>query len=166
MNLGSAEISLDGLYRYTLQRRWAVGRGSVTWLMFNPSTADAAIDDATIRKCVGFSKRWGYGHMSVVNLYALRSRDPKAVLRAGDPVGPSNDDWLKTIFSGSHQLICAWGCTQHAPNIGQRVSVALMLAAWCALPVLCLGRRKDGHPRHPLMLPYTTLRTAFTWRSL
>jgi len=83
------ELSPCGIYRYTLTREWEDGR-CVAWLMFNPSNADATDDDATIRKCIGFSKRWGYGRMAVVNLYGVRSRDPKTVAKTADPVGPLN----------------------------------------------------------------------------
>ena len=44
-----AELSPDGVYRYTLTREWEDGR-CVCWLMFNPSTADATLNDATIRE--------------------------------------------------------------------------------------------------------------------
>jgi hypothetical protein len=44
----SAVLSVDGLYRYRLSRAW--GRGpSLAFIMLNPSTADAGIDDPTIR---------------------------------------------------------------------------------------------------------------------
>jgi hypothetical protein len=63
-------------YRYWLSRDWDDSLPIVTFIMMNPSTADATIDDATIRKCVGFAKAWGFGRIRVVNLFALRSRDP------------------------------------------------------------------------------------------
>jgi hypothetical protein len=140
------------------------------WLMFNPSTANALEDDATIRKCVGFSKLWGHGSMVVVNLYAVRSRDPKAVARMGpSSVGPLNDYWISQAVKGSRETICAWGCAQHMPTINHRAQELLKLIrtiTWEEYPIKCLGLRKDGHPRHPLMLPYATTREDFDWRKL
>lgn len=157
----SAELSPCGIYRYALTREWDDGR-CVAWLMFNPSTANATEDDATIRKCVGFSKRWGYGRMIVVNLYAVRNRDPKAVARTVDPVGPMNDYWIRQAFGESRQVVCAWGCAQHMPSIGQRIIDVLAFAELERCETVCLGRRGDGHPRHPLMLSYSTERQTYT----
>ena len=48
-----AEISDDGNYRWWLIRSW--GRATiyshpyVVWIMLNPSTADAEVDDPTIK---------------------------------------------------------------------------------------------------------------------
>lgn len=162
-----AEISDDGLYRYTLTRQWDDGQ-CVAWLCFNPSTADATEDDASIRKMVGFSKRWGYGRMVVLNLFAVRSRDPKAVGRMGvSAEGPLNDYWTIQSLRECRELICAWGCAQHAPNINKRIEhICNMIDSRCIpLKRNCLGYRQDDHPRHPLMLKYDTPREPFIWRS-
>jgi hypothetical protein len=159
-----AEISPDGVYRYTLTRQWEDGP-CVCWLCFNPSTATAEQDDASIRRIVGFSKLWGYGRMVVVNLYAIRSRSPIVVRYATDPVGPMNDYWIGESLKESRELICAWGCAQHAPNIVGRIKAILEFINsekyTPETPINCLGYRKDGHPRHPLMLSYETQREEF-----
>lgn len=155
-----AELSPCGIYRYALTREWEDGP-CIAWLMFNPSTADATVDDATIRKCVGFSKRWGFGRLVVVNLYAVRSRDPKAVARTTDPVGPLNNYWITEALGESRQLICAWGCAQHMRGIDGRIIEVLKIAREEKVETLCLGQRKDSHPRHPLMLAYSTERVPF-----
>lgn len=51
-----AVISDDGRYRYLLWRCWDPNRATVTWIMLNPSTADALQDDPTIRRCISFSR--------------------------------------------------------------------------------------------------------------
>jgi hypothetical protein len=164
-NSSGAEISNDGIYRYTLTRQWSNGP-CVGWLMFNPSTADARQDDATIRKCVGFSKRWGYGRMVVVNLYAIRSRYPKTVTRMGSAaIGPMNDYWIIQAIKDCGELICAWGCAQYSLEIKSRIDFVLRVDlsedGATIVPVKCLGLRKDRHPRHPLMLSYETEREEF-----
>lgn len=162
-----AEISPDGVYRYTLTRQWEDGP-CVCWLCFNPSTATAEQDDASIRRMVGFSKRWGYGRMVVVNLYAVRSRSPLAVRYATTPIGPLNNYWISESIKESRELICAWGCAQHAPGIAARIKEVLWMirnTENCEIPINCLGYRKDGHPRHPLMLSYGTPREPFVFKA-
>lgn len=78
--------------------------------MLNPSTADALIDDATIRKCIGFAERWGYGGIDVINLFALRSRDPLGILTEPFPAKPEYMSHLFDAIKKSKLLIAAWGC--------------------------------------------------------
>ena len=37
---------------------------------------------------MGFARRWNFDGIEVVNLFALRSRDPGELLVADDPTGP------------------------------------------------------------------------------
>ena len=67
-----ADISPDGLYRYTLGRTWGDGDTCV-FIMLNPSVADAESDDPTIRRCRGFAEALGCGSLLVANLYAYRA---------------------------------------------------------------------------------------------
>lgn len=155
----SAVISECGRYRYRLYRSWSDGP-FVVFLMFNPSTADATVNDPTIRKCIGFAERWGFPGLTVVNLFALRSTDPRAISKAlyGDAVGPDNDAEILTACATSTELVAAWGCGQHMKGHRDRAAKALRLIreTYPVLKISCLGRSADGSPRHPLMLPYTT----------
>jgi len=55
----SAVISKCGTYRYLLTRQVSSSPSIATFIMLNPSTADAEKDDHTIRKCIGFTKLYG-----------------------------------------------------------------------------------------------------------
>lgn len=159
----SAEISVCERYRYRLYRSWADGP-FVVFLMFNPSTANAEMDDPTIRKCMGFAERWGYGGIAVVNLFALRSTDPREVGKVSfaEAVGPDNDDAILKVCATAGEVITAWGCGQHMRTRLDRAIKVLrsIKATYPDLPINCLGRGKDGQPRHPLMLAYSTPKVA------
>lgn len=144
----SAELSPCGKYRYTLWRSWAPISGlsrCVTWVMLNPSTADAQIDDPTIGRCIEFSQREQFDHLVVVNLYAYRSTDPRAMLRldAAEARGPHNLDRLRDAIAQTEKTIVAWGNPGggHLPPYLDGVG-----------PLWCLGTNKNGSPRHPLYL--------------
>jgi hypothetical protein len=160
----SAVLSECGRYRYRLYRSWSAGP-FVVFLMFNPSTADAKEDDPTIRKCIGFARRWKYPGLTVVNLFALRSTDPRAIGRAlyADAVGPDNDEAILTACATAKEVISAWGCGQHMKSHSDRPAKVLRMvrATYPRLAIQCLGRSSDGSPRHPLMLAYSTERQPF-----
>jgi hypothetical protein len=72
-----AEFSDCGTYRYALWRTWNALQPGVLFVGLNPSTADATTDDPTIRRCIGFAKRWGYGGITMANVFAYRATDPR-----------------------------------------------------------------------------------------
>ncbi len=143
----AATVSLCGLYRYRLDRFWGAAP-ALPFVMLNPSTADAEIDDPTIRRCMGFARREGAGGVIVCNLYAFRATRPDDLWRAADPCGPDNEKALSGLASWASYagmpIVCAWG-THGGKN---NRPIALMLDAGAKL--LCLGLTKGGHPRHPL----------------
>jgi hypothetical protein len=159
---GSAIISPCGSYRYSLSRVWDDGP-TLAWCMLNPSTADADVDDPTVRKCIGFAKRWGFGGIHVVNLFALRATDPRELRIAKNPVGPGNSDALMKAFS-RYPVVVAWGGsiprTRDADNAARSVRDSARRGPR-GLEWWCLGRTRYGEPRHPLMLAYATPRLAW-----
>lgn len=150
-----AAISADGLYRYTLHRDWrdpdSYRRRWVTFVMLNPSTADADQDDPTIRRCIAFAKQMGGTGLAVVNLYALRATSPAELWNAEDPVGPHNDRQLEIFFAmaarSDFPVIAAWGAHARPDR------VATVLAMPGADRLQALGTTQSGAPRHPLYLP-------------
>lgn len=146
----SAEISSCGIYRYVLRRIWNENDPPLVFVMLNPSTADATQDDATIRKCVGFAERYGQGGIVVVNLFALRSRDPKALRKHTAPVGIDNDNWImRETADPKRSIVVAWGL--NARYFPVRVEAVRQLLK---RQLFALRLTKDGFPEHPVMLPY------------
>ncbi len=117
--------------------------------MLNPSTADATVDDPTIRRIVGFSQSWGWGGAKVYNLFALRSPTPSALKQHPDPVGPDNDGHLAAITPGL-PIIAAWG--QWGDHLNRARGVCTALAA-AGHTLQCVGMNKGGSPKHPLYVP-------------
>jgi hypothetical protein len=141
----SAVTSPCGKYRYRLTRTWDGRTLPLVWIMLNPSTADAEIDDPTIRRCVSFSKREGAGGLEVLNLFAFRATDPKALRTEADPIGPDNDEWIREVLHPHSRVVAAWG--EHGKYLGRGGAVMRDLVA-AGLHVLCLGEK----PRHPLYI--------------
>jgi hypothetical protein len=134
-------------YRYRLSRRWRPGERVVAWVMLNPSTADGWRDDPTIRRCIALSRAHGFDALVVVNLFALRATDPRVLRVAADPVGAGNERAIARAVAGASAVVVAWGV--HGALYGRGGAIAAWLAAR-GVPVTCLGRTKDGSPRHPL----------------
>lgn len=147
----SATISADGKYRYILRRCWDNEKPSLAYIMLNPSTADGSQDDPTIRKCVGFAERLGYGSFSIVNLFAYRATDPKELKTIADPEGPGNNAIIKNVCSAADFVIAAWGV-----HGGLRKRDTEVIKLLDCVKIYCLGITKDGNPKHPLYTPYDT----------
>ncbi len=106
-------------YRYLLMRRVSfLAETTCLFIMLNPSTADETQDDPTIRRCMGFARRWGFGVLVVANIFAWRATDPQELHDLGFPhastttitaVGPENDLFICTAAVEADKIICAWG---------------------------------------------------------
>ena len=167
-----ADISACGRYRYLLWREWRRSGSLENWamtdmvdgagnrigepksclfVMLNPSTADASIDDPTIRRCVAFAKRWRYDRLEVVNLFAYRATNPKTLLTLGhkeNPIGDRNSEVVSSAAFEAGLIVCAWGA--HGGHMGHDETVRGWLGARKSF---ALGFTKAGQPRHPLYVP-------------
>jgi len=155
----SAVFSPCGQYRYSLTRWWDMfDARRLVFIGLNPSTANATDNDPTIRRCIGFAKREGFGGMVMLNLFAYVSPYPDEMMAQEDPVGPENDRTILEYCRGDNKVVACWG---HWPS-GIRVkAVSDMIEA----PIFCLGMTKAGQPRHPLYLKSTEqLKTYREWR--
>lgn len=147
----NAIISVCGEYRYTLTREFNLlysKRASVLFVMLNPSTADSEMNDPTIRRCLGFAKKWDCAKLTVVNLYAFRATDPIELFKAKDPVGVENNSHLRNELAFHGGAICAWG--NNAKE--NRVREFTQMAKKAGTKLWHLGLTKGGQPRHPLYI--------------
>lgn len=155
----SANLSECGTFRYFLVRRWDNSLPTLNFIMLNPSTADADIDDPTIRRCMQFARDNGYGGIIVTNLFAFRATDPKTLMAACKEAyeydlstvhGPENEQWLEKGVASSKTVCCAWGA--HASTKYADPTFLHGLFERMDADVRCLGTSKDGYPKHPLYL--------------
>ena len=150
-----AILSPCGTYRYLLQRSWNPALEAVCFVMLNPSTADAEQDDPTIRKCIGFAQRLGFGQLEVVNLYAYRATNPDDMLdsaAAGIRIeGPENERVVADSVKVCHEVICAWG-THRAAQFAGPAMLAYLRRLGAKPKALRLTDK--GFPGHPLYIPY------------
>ena len=140
-------------YRYMLTRTWAPAERRALFVMLNPSTATADIDDATVRRCVSFAARQGCGSLDIVNLHSFRSHDP---LRLRDPHletrGPDHWRHIVEALTGADLVVYAWGADAAASD--RLVAEMHGLVTSLGLQPHHLGDLTiSGAPRHPLYLP-------------
>ena len=141
-----AQFSDCRKYRYALWRTWEENC-HVMFIGLNPSTADEKQDDPTIRRCIGFAKDWGFGGIYMLNLFAYRATNPKEILKAENPIGDANDEYLKMYHAKEGLNIACWGTWGVYKGRGEEV-IALLGKE----NLSCLGVTKNGQPKHPLYL--------------
>lgn len=158
-----AHFSDCGKYRYRLERLWDMSAPLACFVMLNPSIAGADQDDPTVRKCIGFGQRLGWGGFYVVNLYAYIATKPADLKTAHWPSGGAMADQvidrtLSIVDASGGPVICAWGA--NAKGLSRPVEILAEIKRHGLKPK-ALFINKDGTPAHPLMLPYTCSLVAF-----
>lgn len=137
-------------YRYALTREWGDGR-RLLYVMLNPSKATEMQNDPTIERCERRARALGFGGFRAVNIFALRETDPHKMRRHPAPNGPNNDRVLIDSADWADMILCAWGTHGAHQNRGPAVATLLRTTDH---PLHTLGLTKDGHPKHPLYIPY------------
>jgi len=157
----TAVLSPDGVYRFELRRHVADVEGAtVCWVMLNPSTADATVDDPTIRRCIRFTRDWGYSDLIVVNVWPYRATSPEALkrwLRSMPPVPGAvfgNESYIERAAAEADLVIAAWG--SHADEARAEAVLETLQRAQVDGEVHVLGFTQYGAPRHPLYMTVTT----------
>jgi len=157
MGRGGSDMTdpLTNCHRFTLARSWMGTGGHIVWVMLNPSTADEFTDDPTIRKCVGFSKRWGFSRLTVVNLFGFRATDPADLKKLAKTdlaraIGRNNHPIIEAT-SSADLVVAAWG-THGGLHKRDREVCEFVIPN---VDLYCISLTKDGFPSHPCMHAYT-----------
>lgn len=114
----------------------------VMFIGLNPSTASESKDDNTIKKLIKIARNNGYGGLYMLNLFALVSTDPKALLTHPDPVA-KNDYFLREYSLQSSRIVFCWGAFKQAKERAEVVKKMFPESS-------CLDVNDDGSPKHPL----------------
>lgn len=146
--------TIEGPFRYSLGRMWRSDGKIAVFVMLNPSTADATVDDPTASRCMKWARSWGCAGVVVVNLFAWRGTFPvdlhRAIRDGVDVVGPRNDTFIRAAAMVAGRtggpVVAAWGT--HGGRYPQRVAQAVRALHGGQLSAL--GTTKAGHPVHPL----------------
>ncbi|MDZ5474152.1 DUF1643 domain-containing protein [Bacillus sp. 31A1R] len=148
---------IDGNYRYSLIREWDINNSkSVVFVLLNPSTADDEEDDQTTKICIEFAKRWGFGSLQIVNLFAYRATDPKDLKNVNNyqkMVGEKNYQFLSTALDEADKIVCAWG--EHG-IIKKRYLDPSLIKLFSNHQLYCFRELAKKQPKHPLGVDYTT----------
>jgi len=153
----AAVLSACGHYRYRLEREVQASGIVFAYFGINPSTADATLDDATVRKWRGFSRANGGRRFIVGNVFSFRSTDVRALALCAAPKGPEHDRHLDEIIRDADVLVPCWGSTLKVPReLRGECEALLQKLLDTGKPVLHFGCTEAGDPKHPLMLGYST----------
>lgn len=149
-----AVFSKDRKYRFYLRRVWDRKRPCITYVMLNPSTADAFKNDPTVGRCQERATKLGFGSFAVVNIFAYRSTQPNALtLKQIEPIGEGNDEWIRFAALEATKVMIGWGNHGKFNSRGDMVSALLDAEG---IQLWCLGQNKGGAPIHPLYQAYAT----------
>lgn len=170
--LPSSSFPEDDYYRYGLSRMWG-STPYVLWLLANPSTANAMVDDRTIYEVCRFTERLiGLQAIVVMNLYAKRATKPEALRGQGQLVGDA-DRYITQAASGAATCVVAWGCCLAGIRHND-VPFEERVKGVCAIvsglePLFCLGPervhgRTPWHPLHAARQPAPGVQRLLEWR--
>jgi hypothetical protein len=149
----AAEV--EGDYRWTLSRRWNAGPLCAV-VGCNPSYADADRDDPTMWRVMGFAFRWGFGGVTMLNIYpfitpgirALRDWRNCEVPAVDIAIGENISRAAKTLTLADLR-IAAWGNLPDPDDVAVFIE-GLTLALGRTVSWHCIGTTNSGAPKHPM----------------
>ena len=139
----SAVFSNCNSYRYSLTRIWDEEKKYVLFIGLNPSIGDENLDDPTIRRCINYGQRWGYGGLIMVNLFAFKATLPVELKKTKFPIGKENDQFIIDLDKNSGLTVAAWG--NNGFFRGRDKEVLSLVSK-----LMCLKINATRQPAHPL----------------
>jgi len=154
-----ATFSQDRKRRFDLIRDWrdeiGVPDKTALFVMLNPSKAGENEDDPTVRKVMGFARRWGFGRVVLVNLNPIVSTDPWE-LPPWNGIDIANKLFIERWMQDVDLVVCAWGSPPSA--ICRKIAMEELIYSFRQVVRTCLhciGLTKGGFPLHPSRVAYT-----------
>lgn len=139
--------SLDKSRRYAYSLTWDPSLPHVLWVMLNPGTGETeGRRRNTFERCKKWSIEQGYGGLIFGNVFSLRSKSAKDLLRLHLSEDALNSAALSFLSRLSSNTIVAWGNHGAKSNMPESLRSVLPNAR-------CFGLTQARQPRHPLYVP-------------
>jgi hypothetical protein len=133
------------------------GKIVIAYFGVNPSTADASIDDHTVKKWRGFSERNDAKRFIVGNVFAYRATNVKELSLVDDPIGPDNIAHIQSVIDEADVLVPCWGDRgKLKKHLHVHLDALMERLLTSNKPVMCFGKTKLNDPLHPLLVAYAT----------
>ena len=118
--------------RYQLWRIWDEKKPLLLYILLNPSLANEVFDDKTVRRLIGFTKKFSFGGFYLGNLHSTITPYPDPDKFVADDL--TNINHIRMMHQKCDQVIFGWG------NLGK---CPLWLEKMIKKP-LCFGINKNG----------------------
>lgn len=150
-----AGFNADRTRRLWLLRRWNQLKPCYAYIGLNPSKAGKEIDDPTINKLIGFTDRFGGGSLLMLNANDLIATDPRDMMAHKEPCSYENYTSIVGLLDDyrPERVVCMWG-TKGNWGGGDKAIMGMLDAM--KIEPWAFKITTEGHPYHPLYLPYTT----------
>ena len=93
--------------RYELWRIWNNQKPLILFILLNPSTADDKNDDKTVKKLIGFTKKYDFGGFYIGNLFSYISSSPNPKKFVHNEI--KNINHIKRMKKKCKKVIVGWG---------------------------------------------------------
>lgn len=138
-----AKFSPCGNYRFQLERTInTVSDRAILFIMSNPSTATAEVDDKTTEIICEIAKKWNYGKVYAGNIYP---NCPHKTRSLPDDIKKENKKYIEEMIQSVHTVVYAWG--SKGPRGNKEVEPEWLKEIMKGEPY-CIGKSAKGIPKH------------------